>query len=116
MHLPSVDLTVDDVLVATVRFRLCVEFVAGGGVAVVRAGRLVGLQCGRTTVTATLAAERRRLLDRRAELVLDYVAALGEGRPVLDAAGYDRRPAPIGSGAVRAASIRTARPLVTASR
>jgi hypothetical protein len=102
MHFPSVELSVDEVLLATVRFRLCVEFAAGGGVAVLRAGRLVGLRCGRTTVIATLAVERRRLLDRRAELDLDFVAALGDGRSVLDAAGYDRPLAPAGSGAIRA--------------
>jgi len=81
-HRPSVELLVDDVHVATVRFELGVAFVVKGLVATVHHGQLVALSGG-CDVTATLAAEGRELVKREAHLELPLVLRLGDGIPLL---------------------------------
>jgi hypothetical protein len=67
----------------TVCFELCVEFVVRGLVATVRQGHLVAFRSGSCEVTATLAAEGRRLVTRQAQLQLPRVIRLGDGVPLL---------------------------------
>jgi len=81
-HHPFVELLVDDVHVATVRFELGVAFVVKGLVATVHHGRLVALSGG-CDVTATLAAEGRQLAKREAHLQLPLLVRLGGGIPLL---------------------------------
>ena len=82
-HRPLVELLVDDVHAVTVCFELCVEFVVRGLVATVRQGHLVAFRSGSCEVTATLAAEGRRLVTRQAQLQLPRVIRLGDGVPLL---------------------------------
>jgi len=81
-HRPFVEVLVDDVHVATVRFELGVKFVVKGLVATVQHGHLVALTGG-CDVTATLAAEGRQLAKREAHLPLPLVVGLGDGIPLL---------------------------------
>jgi hypothetical protein len=84
-HHPSVDLLLDDVRVASVRFELTVEFLLKGLVTTMRAGRLVAVSGGSCDVTATLAAEGSQLAKREAHLQLPLVIRLGDGIPLLHA-------------------------------
>jgi len=81
-HHPFVELLVDDVHVATVRFELGVAFVVKGFVVTVHHGRLAALSGG-CDVTATLAAEGRQLAKREAHLQLPLLVRLGGGIPLL---------------------------------
>ena len=78
-----VELLVDDVRVATVRFELRIEFVVMGVVAMVSHGRLVALHRGACEATAKLAAEGRELASRQAQLELPLLLRLGDGIPLL---------------------------------
>ena len=82
-HHPSVELLVNDVHVATVRFELAVKFVIKGLVATVQHGRLVAVHAGDCDLTATLAAESRQLAKREAHLELPVLVRLGSGLPLL---------------------------------
>jgi hypothetical protein len=82
-HHPSVELLVNDVHLATVRFELAVKFVIKGLVATVQHGRLVALHAGDCDVTATLAAEGRQLAKREAHLQLPMLVRLGSGLPLM---------------------------------
>lgn len=83
VHQPFVDLFVDDVHVATVRFELSVEFKVQALVATVRHGHLVAFRSGGCEVTATLGAEGRQLVTRQARLDLPLVLRLGDGVSLL---------------------------------
>jgi hypothetical protein len=82
-HHPSVELLVNDVHVATVRFELAVKFVIKGLVATVQHGRLVAVHSGDCDLTATLAAAGRQLAKREAHLQLPVLVRLGSGLPLL---------------------------------
>jgi len=82
-HRPYVELLVNDVHVATVRFELAVKFVVKALVATVQHGRLVAVHSGDCDVTATLAAEGRQLAKREAHLQLPLLVRLGGGIPLL---------------------------------
>jgi hypothetical protein len=82
-HHPSVELLVNDVHLATVRFELAVKFVIKGLVATVQHGRLVAVHAGDCDLTATLAAEGRQLAKREAHLQLPVLVRLGSGLPLL---------------------------------
>jgi hypothetical protein len=82
-HRPFVELLVNDVHVATVRFELAVKFVVKALVATVQHGRLVAVHAGDCDVTATLAAEGRQLAKREAHLQLPVLVRLGGGIPLL---------------------------------
>jgi hypothetical protein len=90
-HRPFVELLVDDVHVATVRFELCIELVVKGLVGTVRRGYLVDVHCGDCDLTASLAAEGRELARRKARLELPLLLPLGGGIPLLR--GEERPPA-----------------------
>jgi hypothetical protein len=81
-HGPSVEVLVNDVHVATVRFELCVRFAMKGIVATVQDGRLVALSGG-CEVMATLATDGRQLAKREAHLPLPLLVRLGDGIPLL---------------------------------
>ena len=68
VHRPYVELLLNDVHVATVRFELRVEFLVRALVATVRDGQVASLGFGARDVTATLAAEGVQLLEQRARL------------------------------------------------
>jgi hypothetical protein len=68
VHRPSIELLVDDVHVATVRFELRVEFLVRALVATVRYGHVAALGIGACDVTATLAAEGVQLVKQQARL------------------------------------------------
>jgi hypothetical protein len=81
-HHPFVELLVNDVHVATVRFELGVKFVVKALVATVQHGRLVAVHSGDCDLTATLAAEGRQLAKREAHLQLPLLVRLGGGIPL----------------------------------
>jgi hypothetical protein len=89
-HRPFVELLVNDVHVATVRFELGVKFVVKGLLATVQHGRLVAVHAGDCDLTATLAAEGRQLAKRQAHLQLPLLVRLGSGLPLLH--GLDAPP------------------------
>jgi hypothetical protein len=68
VHRPYVELLLNDVHVATVRFELRVEFLVRALVATVRDGHVASLGFGACDVTATLAAEGVQLLRQQARL------------------------------------------------
>jgi hypothetical protein len=68
VHRPYVELLVNDVHMATVRFELRVEFLVRALVGRVRHGDLVALDSGAFDVTATLAAEGLQLVKQQAHL------------------------------------------------
>ena len=82
-HHPFVELLVNDVHVATVRFELAVKFVIKALVATVQHGRIVAVHAGDCDVTATLAAEGRQLAKREAHLQLPLLVRLASGIPLL---------------------------------
>jgi hypothetical protein len=82
-HSPSVELVVDNVRVATLHFELGFEFVVQGLAATISDGRLVAFRCESCEVTATLAAEGRQLVTRRAQIQLPLVVRRGEGIQLL---------------------------------
>jgi hypothetical protein len=82
-HHPFVELLVNDVHVATVRFELAVKFVIKALVATVQHGRIVAVHAGDCDVTATLAAEGRQLAKREAHLQLPLLVRLAGGIPLL---------------------------------
>jgi hypothetical protein len=94
VYRPYVELLVDDVHVATVRFELRVQFVVKALVATVRQGRLDALGFGACDVTATLAAEGLRLAEQRARLDLSLLipVPLPLGRRDGDAPPYGAEP------------------------
>ncbi len=87
-HRPRVEVLVDDVNVATLRFELSIELAVKGLVATVRHGRLVTLHSGACDVTATLAVDGRQLAKREAHLELRPLLYLGGGIPLLPRAAY----------------------------
>ncbi len=67
-HHPYVELLLNDVHIATVRFELRVEFLVRALVATVRHGHVAALGVGACDVTATLAAEGVQLVKQQARL------------------------------------------------
>jgi hypothetical protein len=76
IHRPYVELLVNDVHVATVRFELRVEFVVRALVATVRHGHVAALGVGACDVTATLAAEGLQLVKQQARLDMSLLISL----------------------------------------
>jgi hypothetical protein len=68
IHRPYVELLLNDVHIATVRFELRVEFLVRALVATVRDGHVAGLGFGACDVTAALAAEGVQLVEQQARL------------------------------------------------
>jgi hypothetical protein len=68
VHRPYVELLLNDVHIATVRFELRVEFLVKALAATVRRGHVVALGFGACDVTATLAAEGVQLVKQQARL------------------------------------------------
>jgi hypothetical protein len=68
IHRPYVELLLNDVHIATVRFELRVEFLVRALVATVRDGHVAALGFGACDVTATLAAEGVQLAKQQARL------------------------------------------------
>jgi hypothetical protein len=103
VYRPYVELLVDDVHVATVRFELRVQFVVRALVATVRDGRLDALGFGACDVTATLAAEGVRLAEQRARLDLSLLIPLPLPlrRRDGDAPPYGAEPPPVPSPPLR---------------
>jgi hypothetical protein len=76
VHRPYVELLVDNVHVATVRFELRVEFLVKALVATVRHGHVAALGSGDCEVTATLAAEGLQLVKQQARLDMSALIRL----------------------------------------
>jgi hypothetical protein len=76
VYRPFVEVLVNDVRVATIRFELAIEFLVEALVATVRDGHLVSLRSGACTLTAKLAAEGAQLLTRQAHLDLSLLIRL----------------------------------------
>jgi hypothetical protein len=76
VYRPFVEVLVNDVRVATIRFELAIEFLVEALVATVRDGHLVSLRSGACTLTAKLAAEGAQLLTRQAHLDLPLLIRL----------------------------------------
>jgi hypothetical protein len=68
VHRPYVELLLNDVHIATVRFELRVEFLVRALVATVRDGHVAALGIGACDATATLAAEGVHLVKQQARL------------------------------------------------
>jgi hypothetical protein len=68
VHRPYVELLLNDVHIASVRFELRVEFLVRALVATVRHGHVAALGMGACDVTATLAAEGVQLVKQQARL------------------------------------------------
>lgn len=81
-HHPSVELLVNDVHVATVHFELSIKFVVRALVATIQHGRLVAIHSGECDVTASLAAEGRRLAKRETHMRVPLLVRLGGGIPL----------------------------------
>ncbi len=69
-HRPSVELLINEVHAATIRFELRIEFAVQALAVTVRNGHVVSLHSGACDVTATLTAEGRQLVTRRAHFEL----------------------------------------------
>ncbi len=92
-HSPNVEVLVNNTRVATVRFELSIKFTVKGLVATIRDGRLVSLHSGGCDVTGTLAAEGQQIATRKARFQLPMLLRLGDGIPLLRAAGQPRADA-----------------------
>jgi hypothetical protein len=93
VHRPFVELLINDVHVATVNFKLDIEFVVKALVATVRNGHVVSLHSGACDVAATLAAEGLQLASRRAHFELPLIIRL----PLLLHLGAGADPLPYGA-------------------
>ena len=80
---PYIDLLCDDVRVGRVQLELRLDFTVAGLVAVVRAERIVAVQAGHCTVTATLLIEGEQVATRSGHLDLPLAVRLGAGIPLL---------------------------------
>jgi hypothetical protein len=76
VHRPYVELLVDNVHVATVRFELRVEFLVKALVATVRHGHVTALGSGDCDVTATLTAENLQLVKQHGRLDMSALIRL----------------------------------------
>jgi hypothetical protein len=85
---PSVGVLVDGHRVATLQFRLSVDFDVSALVAGISAGRLVAIHSGRCDVTATLAVQGTDVLTRQARLELPGVIPLRPGVRLLPDRDY----------------------------
>jgi hypothetical protein len=84
-HRPYLEILLDDVLVATVRLELVIEFVIHAFVAIVAHGDLIALQAGQCDATARLRVEGKEIIARQARVELPLVLRLGEGISLLGA-------------------------------
>lgn len=80
---PSVELLVDEVRVATVRFGLTLDFVIRALAAVVRRGAIVAVTSGRCETTAALAIEGVTVASHTVEHDLRLLVRVGSGIPLL---------------------------------
>ena len=85
---PSVSVLVDGRRVATLQLDLSIVFDISALLALISAGRLVGLHSGRCDVTVTLAVQGTELLARQAHLELPGVVAVGRGIRLLPEREY----------------------------
>jgi hypothetical protein len=98
VHRPYVELLLNDVHIATVRFELRVEFLVRALVATVRHGHVAALGFGACDVTATLAAEGVQLVKQQAHLDMSLLIPMplplhpqdGDAPPD----GAEQRPVP----------------------
>lgn len=79
---PSVDLLVNGNLVATVHILLLLQVTVEALTAMVRRGRLVGLQAGRCEFEASVSIEGTTVASRRAQLKPLFSTRLGSGIPL----------------------------------
>jgi hypothetical protein len=96
---PYIELLVDGVHVATVRFELRVEFLVKAVVATVRHGHVAAVGFGGCDVTAALVAEGLQLVKQQARLDMSLLIPLPlalhrqDGSPLPDDAGHRLVPA-----------------------
>ncbi len=101
VHRPYVELLVNDVHVATVRFELRVEFLVRALAATVRDGHVAALGVGACDVTATLAAEGVQLVKQQARLDMSLLIPMPlslhrhDGKPLPDGATLPSAPSPL---------------------
>lgn len=95
---PDVDVLVDGVKVATFTFVLTLQSTVEAFVGVVRQGKLVAVDCGKTLITGTLGVEGcpRPLKQCQATIDLPLVVNLGHGVPLLRRDLHLERPLRIG--------------------
>jgi hypothetical protein len=107
VHRPFIELLVNDVHVATVRFELSVEFLVRALVATVRDGHVAALGFGDCDVTATLAAEGVQLVQQQAHLAMSLLipVPLPLHRHDGDASPDGARPPSVPAPPVRPAPI-----------
>ena len=82
-HDPRVELRVDDIPIATVKFELALKFTLKAVVATVRKGRLVELHAGQCDAEGSLKAEGKQLAKRTGHFALPLLIRLGSGVPLL---------------------------------
>jgi hypothetical protein len=116
-HNPRVELRIDDIPIATVKFELALKFTLKAVVATVKAGRLAELHAGHCDVEGTLQAEGKQLAKRTGHFELPVLIRLGSGVPLLVDDGLEAvaGTTPIvaaetveGAAAVEATSVGTA--------
>lgn len=88
-HRPTVDLLVDGVHAHTFRFRLTIVVDVELAAAVIRAGELVALNVGDTSITGTLTLEAARgdieLIHQQRQVDLNRIIRLNNGVPLISA-------------------------------
>jgi hypothetical protein len=88
-HDPRVELRVDGVPAATVKFELEMEFALHAVGATVRAGRLIALDAGQCDVEGSLVADGTQLAKRSGRFELPALIRVGNGIPLLVDDGRD---------------------------
>ncbi len=94
-HKPEIDVLVDDVRVATLRFELSIEFVIQGLVANVAHGDLVALRAGVAYTTTRLRVEGQEIIVRESKFRLPLVLRPGDGISLLGAPADRRGGSPL---------------------
>jgi hypothetical protein len=80
---PSVELLVNEIRVTTINFALMLEFEVRALTAVIKGGRIVGLESGTCATTASIGVEGVTVASRTAEFGLPVLLRLGDGIPLL---------------------------------
>jgi hypothetical protein len=91
---PKIELLVNAVRAATIDFDLRAEFEVKALTAVIRAGHLVAIDCGRVETTVSLAIEGITVATRTVESDLHLLIPVGTGIPLLRPATPDTTAAP----------------------
>ncbi len=92
-HQPAIDISVNGVLIGTIRLDLTLKLAIDALLGKVSQGRLVELQIGRCTATAKLAAEAVPLASGELRLDPSILVRLGTGLALLPAPGGPPAPA-----------------------